>query len=312
MYVALLALITAIVLDMLWGDPPNRFHPVVAMGSSIRWMTAKFNHGTPAQQFRAGMAAIIIGSLLFSTPWLLVIFFMQPLPFWLSGILVGVCLKPVFAFRRLLEAGREVHDALERDNLNEARRLVGWHLVSRDISQLNAHQVASATIESLSENLTDSFFAPLLYFAIGGLPLAWLYRYVNTADAMIGYHTPEYEYFGKFTARLDDLLNWLPARLASLFLVLAADLCHLDMPGAWKTMLSQHNRTSSPNAGWTMAAAAGALGVVLEKKDYYRLGSGDAMPDSVDISRALQQVTISVIISLLFCGGIILGSAYLF
>jgi adenosylcobinamide-phosphate synthase len=310
--IALLALISAVLLDVVWGDLPNHFHPVVAMGNFIRWMTARFNRGTPMQQFSAGTVAILSGCLLFSIPWLVIIFFLPALPFWLQGILVGVCLKPVFACRRLLEAGRAVQEALHKNNLMEARRLVGWHLVSRDTSQLNSHQVASATIESLAENLTDSFFAPIFYYSIGGLPLAWLYRFVNTADAMIGYRTPQFEYFGKFAARLDDILNWLPARLAGLFLVLAAGLCRLDMPGAWKTMLEQHRHTSSPNAGWTMAAAAGALGVILEKKDHYRLGNGDVMPDFGDIGRATQLVSISLIISLLFCGGIILGSTTLF
>ena len=106
------------------------------------------------------------------------------------------------------------------------------------------------------ENLADSFFAPLLAFALGGLPLAWFYRYVNTADAMIGYHTPKYEHFGKFAAHLDDVLNWLPARLAALFLVAAAWFCSLDTAHAWQVMIGQHNRTSSPNAGWAMAPTA--------------------------------------------------------
>jgi adenosylcobinamide-phosphate synthase len=231
---------------------------------------------------------------------------------WAQGLLTGVLLKPMFAFRRLFEACRDVQQVLIRGNLTEARRLVAWHLVSRDSSQLSSQHVASAAIESLAENLTDSFFAPLLCFSVGGLPLAWFYRFINTADAMIGYRTAEYEYFGKFAARMDDLLNWLPSRFAGLFLVVSSGLCRLDAKGAWNTMMEQHTRTSSPNAGWTMASAAGALGVTLEKKGHYRLEGGDSLPEAQDIDRAIKLVAVALVMSLFISGGIIIGCGLFF
>lgn len=305
----LMALATAFLLDILFGDPPNQLHPVVAMGSFIRWMTKKWNKGTSTGRFWAGAGLIIGGGALFSLPWLVLGIgaVWIELPVWMQGILTGILLKPMFAFRGLFKAGKEVQQALVTGDMANARRLVAWHLVSRDTSQLSDRQVASATIESLAENLTDSFLAPLMCFAVGGLPLAWFYRFANTADAMIGYHSPEYEYFGKFAARLDDVLNWLPARLAGLLLVASAGLCRLDVKAAWRMMMNQHSRTSSPNAGWTMAAAAGALGVILEKEEHYRLDGGCELPEAKDIGQAAELVMISLILSLLFCGGIILG-----
>jgi adenosylcobinamide-phosphate synthase len=303
---ALIALLTAFALDVVWGDPPNRFHPVVGMGSLIRWTERKINAGGVHRRFWLGAVSIILGAGLFSLPWLVVQGWLADSPAWLNGVLTGFLLKPVFAFRSLLKASREVRQALTDDDLPGARRLVAWHLVSRDTASLSLQQVSSAVIESLAENLTDSFLAPLLCFCVGGLPLAWCYRYINTADAMIGYRTGELEYFGKFAARLDDVLNWIPARLAGLLLTVAASLTGLDGKKAWRTMLSQHARTSSPNAGWTMAAAAGALGVTLEKAGCYSLQGGGELPQAIDIQRAEYLTRFGLLLSLLLSGGIIL------
>jgi adenosylcobinamide-phosphate synthase len=274
------------------------------MGSVIRLGDRLAGEGPPAGRFLCGLGILVLGAGLFALPWLALPALIQSLPFWLQGIILGLLLKPMFSLRRLLEAGRAVQRALEQGALGEARRLLAWHLVSRDASQLSAGQVSSAAIESLAENLTDSFFAPLLAFALGGLPLAWFYRFCNTADAMIGYHTPRYEYLGKPAARLDDALNWLPARLAGLFLVAAAWVRQENVSGAWRGLRSDHGRTSSPNAGWTMAAAAGALGVRLEKVGHYCLAGGAHLPTAGDISRASWVVLTAAGLAALFCGGV--------
>lgn len=308
----LIALLTAFAVDMLIGDPPNHLHPVVLMGNFIQWMRRTFNSGSNIRRFILGLVWILIGVALFGLPWLWIQSLLARLPFWAAGILTGLLLKPMFAYRGLLKAGREVQAALAGKDLTEARRLVAWHLVSRDTSQLSAPQVVSATIESLAENLTDSFVAPLIYFALGGLPLAWMYRFVNTADAMIGYHTPEYEFFGKFPARADDVLNWLPARISGWILVLAACLTRLNPTCAARTMWTQHARTASPNAGWTMAAAAGALYLTLEKINHYRLEGGDRPLTEAEIGRALDLVQTALLFSLLLMGGLIYVRSLLF
>ncbi|MEA4813036.1 MAG: adenosylcobinamide-phosphate synthase CbiB [Anaerolineaceae bacterium] len=301
----LIALLTAVLIDGLLGDVNSSFHPVVLMGSFINRLRQAWNCGSPKQRLFAGFALIFLGGLLFSVPWLAFHWLLRNLPVWLQGLLAGLALKPCFAFNALIKASREVQQALQAEDLKEARRLLNWHLVSRHTQALSAGQVASGTIESLSENLTDSFLAPLLCFAIGGLPLAWLYRFVNTADAMIAYHTPELEYFGKVTARADDALNWIPARIAGMLLVLAAGLVALDWRNAWRVLLAQHKRTSSPNAGWTMAAAAGALNVVLEKTSNYRLEGGSAFPETRHISAAIRLLRVAYLLSLILTGGLL-------
>jgi adenosylcobinamide-phosphate synthase len=169
---------------------------------------------------------------------------------------------------------------------------------------LNAQEVAGAAIESLAENITDSVTAPLLAYALGGLPAAWAYRFANTADAMWGYRSPEFEQLGKFPARLDDALNWLPARLTGWLLALSAWPAGEDGRNAVQTMLAQHSRTPSPNAGWTMSAMAGALGVTLTKRGVYSLEGGKAHLGTTTIRRALRvtDICVGINISLLCLG----------
>jgi len=303
--VKLIALAAALALDIFAGDPPTRLHPVAAMGALIRWLTHRWNHGSSAHRLLAGCVLALVGAALFSLPWILALNLFSFLPVWIRGVLLGLLLKPVFSFRTLLKAGREVQLALSSGDLVEARRLAAWHLVSRDTTDLSSQEVSAAAVESLAENLTDSFLAPLLCFAVGGLPLAWAYRFINTADAMIGYRSDAFEFFGKASARIDDMLNWLPARATGLLLVIAAGLTGLDMHAAWKTMLAQHNRTSSPNAGWTMAAAAGALRVTLAKREYYSLEGGPDLPQADDIGRAETLLKTAAAVGTVLCGLVI-------
>ena len=206
----------------------------------------------------------------------------------LLGLLVeAVALKSLFAVRGLARAALRVAGDLEAGNLVSARAGVGTDLVSRPTSGLDSAAVASAAIESVAENLTDSVLAPLLFYAAFGLAGAAVYRAVNTADAMIGYRTGVLEDFGKVAARLDDVLNLIPARLAGLLLVVAAAMTGARPAGALTTMWRDHAHTASPNAGWTMAAMAGALNVTLEKNDHYRLGDGRT-PTLHDVRRSVR------------------------
>jgi adenosylcobinamide-phosphate synthase len=292
----LLSLLLALVLDAILGDPPNRLHPVAAMGTFIRWMARRAPTHGRARQFIYGVFLMLTGLALFSLPLLALDVWLKPYP-WLDVVVKAILLKMVFSLRRLLEAGREVEVVLLQGDLPEARRLVSWHLVSRKTGDLDEGRVASATVESLAENLADSFVAPLLAFALGGLPLAWAYRFVNTADAMIGYRDERHEYLGKFAARLDDVLNWVPSRLSGVLIALAAPVVRGDVKNAWHVMLAQRARTASPNAGWPMSAAAGALGVMLEKISHYRLEGGPSLPDVHTLQRARRLVFASAVLA---------------
>jgi len=216
---------------------------------------------------------------------------------WLGVLVEAVALKSMLSLRGLADAALVVRDDLARADLGAARAAVGRDLVSRPTATLEAGDVASATVESVAENLTDAFLAPLLFFLVFGLPGAVAYRVINTADAMIGYREGSLLYFGRVAARLDDAFNLVPARLAALSIAAAAGIAGADGRRALSTMRRDHARTASPNAGWTMAAMAGALGVTLAKPEAYTLGAGPA-PTSADITRAVHLLAVAAALAL--------------
>jgi adenosylcobinamide-phosphate synthase len=284
-------LVGALLLDLGIGEPSNFCHPVAWLGAALgRAFLAAPRQGrlTP---FLSG--ALIVGAAAAATAWLLV----WATPAMASRGWLGVAaqiwlLKCSFSLHGLFSAARAVQRALAAGDLKRARVEVGLHLVSRPTSALGAAEVASATVESVAENLTDGFVAPVLCYLVLGLPAAWAYRVVNTADAMVGYRGGEFEYLGKAAARLDDLLNLVPARLAALALVAGAALAG-DGRRALRTACRDHALTASPNAGWTIAAMAGALGVVLEKPGAYRLFGEGRPPTAADIGVSLRVVAVA-------------------
>ncbi len=279
-------LVLALGIDLTLGDPPSRFHPVAWMGSLIQFATRRRPHNHPMAELAYGTVLVTGGSLYVAGMGSLFekLLGKLPTPFQIIG--AAIILKTTFSVRGLDRAAREVQAALEAGDLPTARRMLGWSLVSRDTSELNEPQVASATIESVAENASDSVIAPLFYYILGGLPLALVYRFTNTADAMLGYHTDEFEWLGKVSARLDDLLNLLPARLTGWLIVFVAPLAGGNMRRATRTMYRDAGNTASPNAGYPMSAMAGALGIELEKTGHYRLGRGNRKPGVADILRA--------------------------
>lgn len=278
---ALLA--TAIALDLVFGEPPARLHPVVWIGRAITLLEQRAPASGPRRQFTYGVAATtaVVGgtAALASAVGRLPV--SRPLRF---GLVASV-LKSTFAIRALLAASEGVRSPLLSGDLVAARAGLRA-LVSRESEGLPESLVAAAAIESLAENLTDSVLAPWLAYAWLGLPGAAAYRALNTLDSRIGYHG-RYEQLGKAAARLDDLANLLPARAGALLIALVAPLGSASPIDAWRTARRDHARTESPNAGWTMAAMAGALGVTLEKRGAYRLGEGRE-PTADDLRRAQQ------------------------
>ncbi len=267
-------MLLALALDAL-GEPPARFHPVVWMGHALRAMRRGWRAQSAAAQWREGAVGWALGAVVCAGAGLIG----SRVPWPVQGVL----LKSLLARRALFDAVVEVHAALMREDLPEARRLLAWHLVSRDTAQLSASEVAGAAIESLAENLSDSVVAPLLMFRTGGLPCAALYRYSNTADAMWGYRTPELEWPGKVAARADDLLNLIPARLTALCTLWVA-----AQPQAWHLWARNRRQTPSPNAGHPMSAFAGVLDLRLDKRGAYVLNAAGRVPTPADLPRALR------------------------
>jgi adenosylcobinamide-phosphate synthase len=301
-YPDLAVLALAVLLDLAVGELPARFHPTVWIGHTVAF-AEKIASKTGVRGLLAGaLMALLIPGL-----WAAAAYFAVQ---GLRGvhetvyILVGaVLLKSTFSVRMLHREAAQVRNLLVRGDLGQARfRLPA--LVSRDVSRLTPEQATAAAVESVAENTTDSFVAPWLAFALLGLPGAVAYRAINTLDSMIGYHG-KYEFLGKASARLDDLINLVPARLSALLLVASSGL----LPGrraasAWRIMWRDHARTESPNAGWTMSGMAGALGVELEKVGHYRLGDRTRPLEPADITRAIQTMYLAGSLGLLIALGL--------
>jgi len=262
-------LILAFMLDALIGDPPWLPHPVRFIGKVIatseQWLRPE--SASPGGNFWCGLGLVmgVVSSTYLGAALLL--HTLAALSWWLeqgSSILLGaLCL----ARRSLKEHARAVLLPLSTGDMETARALLAC-IVSRETTDLPENEIIRGTVESVAENSSDGVIAPLFYLALGGVPLALTYKAVNTLDSMLGYHSARYEYFGKAAARLDDLVNFIPARLAALMLIVAAWIRSLfahsyDGAGAWRSAWRDGHKHPSPNAGYPEAAVAGALGVQL-------------------------------------------------
>lgn len=288
-----LVLVAALLLDRWLGEPPNRWHPVVWMGNSIRWMERL---APPLSQPRVQLAFGLGMALVLPAGWAAIALAIDQAPVlrWIAGVLL---LKSSFAIGALGRAGLAVAERLDADDLAGAREGLR-SLCSRDPTTLQPAELAAGATESLAENASDSIVAPLFWYLLLGLPGVVAYRVVNTMDAMIGYHG-RYEWLGKAAARLDDLLNLAPARLTALLILVGGWSTGDDVRGGWRVLRRDARRTESPNAGWPMAAMAGVLGVCLEKPGHYRLGDSSTAPDGATIRRAWRVV----------CRGLLVGGA---
>lgn len=299
---ALLPLVTVLlagIIDLLFGDPPTPVHPTAWIGRLIGGLARHRPVGKPVAEFLYGVFIVLVTCAVAGLAAWGVVRGLALLPPWAGVVLGAYLLKLTFSLRGLVGAGRTVQRALESDT--DAAREELRALVSRS-RNLDPPQIVSATVESLAENLTDSVLAPLLAFALFGLPGAAVYRAINTMDAMIGYRG-EYEYVGKAAARLDDAANWLPARLAGVVFCLVSAM-RGTMRAAVAALLRDRRTVESPNAAWTMAPMAGALGVQLEKIGHYRLGLPERTLTASLISDAITLTWVAGWVYVLVSGGV--------
>ena len=285
-YVLLWCPLLALAVDWWLGEPPVAWHPVVWMGQALQWSGDRLAPASPvARDFKVFWRSALVWCALVAIV-LIVSGLAQHLVLMLHGLLaaalLALLLKPLLAWRMLHDEVLAVEVALGQ-SLPAGRAQLA-RLVSRDVSALTAVQVRESAIESLAENLNDSVVAPLFWFALLGLPGAALYRFANTADAMWGYPGMRggryWQWAGKWAARADDVLSWLPARITALLLVLGVQGLPL------RTLARQARKTPSPNSGWPMAAMALVLGVRLAKPGVYTLHGKGRSAGPLDTRRA--------------------------
>ena len=288
-------ILLAVAIDVALGEPPNRLHPVAWMGTAIGWgrQLGRRRNFRPAAACAFGTLLVVIGV---ATMWAIGVV-LSRLPWPLHAVVLTTCL----GVRALSDAAALVAASLGRGELPVAREQVAYHLVSRDTSEATEAEVAAAVIASVAENTCDSVVAPLFWFVVGGLPAVLVYRFANTADAMLGYRTPALKWLGKPAARLDDALNLIPARLSAAWMLLLHPSTR-----ATRTWWSDAGRTPSPCGGHPMSAAAGILGVRLAKPGVYVLGDHFREPGGRDIAAMRRIYWHTVAASVLLSAGCVL------
>lgn len=285
-YVDLLVFGIALCVDLLLGEPPNALHPVAWFGWVVGWLERRLPKEPKWPALAAGLLLTVGAMVVFAAAAGWAAYGALQLGTWAYVVVAALLLKCSFSVRLLTRSGLSVSESLQREELAEARLRIG-RLVSRKTERLTRPQIASAAIETVVENTTDSFIAPWLAFAVLGLPGAFAYRAINTLDSMIGFRG-RFERLGKAAARLDDLVNLVPARVSALLLLVAGARLGFQVRAGFALMRREHALTASPNAGWTMGAVAGLLGVELVKPGYYRLGAGQRVPEATDVLAAVR------------------------
>lgn len=306
-----MAAVCGFALDCVLGDPAWMPHPVVLMGKVIAWAEPVLRNRfpkTPKGEFYAGLclaAGLPLATLLVTGGVCLAAARLH----WAAGFAAQTlwCWQAL-AMRGLASESRNVWKELQNGDLPAARKAVG-RIVGRDTERLTAEGVVKAAVETVSENFSDGVAAPMLYMFLGGAPLALAYKAVNTMDSMVGYKNERYLYFGRAAAKLDDAVNFLPARISALCWIAAAALCGRDWRNAWSIWRRDRRRHTSPNAAQTEAACAGSLGIQLNGPAWYfgklyekpYLGDPLRPVEAEDILRAIRMMTAAGILLLALC-----------
>ena len=293
----------ALGLDFVFGDPKSRYHPTAWIGTLIAKLTPLAKNQSGYVEKLGGIFVVIItvgvvvallsildiGISLLTTNWLIIV----------ASVVVGaILLKTTIAIRGMESYALAVVDSLEQDNLDSARANLAM-IVKRNTKNLDKNHVFSGVLESISENTVDGITGPLFYYALFGLPGAFVYRIINTADSMIGYKTDIFKNVGWFAATCDSILNYIPSRLTGLVMIISAAILQNNWKESYKIMIRDGKKTESPNAGYPMAALAGALETKFEKINHYKLGNGEITLTKQHVYSA---ITMMKLTSILFFG----------
>ena len=298
----LITLILSLLVDLIYGELPTKIHPVVIIGKFISFFKNIFiKYKNRLSGFFTTLFTVICCCAL-----LVMIMLICSINDNLFFVIFSIFLSSTFSINMLISTAKNIENDLKYD-INKARQSVSY-LVSRDTDELTESFIVSATIESMTENITDSYIAPIFYFALGSiifiifnindfiilLLIPFIYRISNTLDAMLGYTTDELINIGFFPAKLDDILNYIPSRISGMFVVFSAYLLGYNGKNAYEIMKRDARKCPSPNSGYTMASTAGALDIQLVKKDTYILGDNTYEINVLDISKAIKLTSLTI------------------
>lgn len=309
----IIAFLIGYILDLIVGDPMNFPHPIRLIGTLIGKLDKALNKRRARMLDGVLLCIIVVLTTAFATTLVIVVSYKIHVALGIAVEAILTCY--ILAARSLQVESMKVYHKLKSGTLEEARYAVSM-IVGRDADVLDQEGVTKAAVETVAENTSDGVIAPMLYTALGGPILGFIYKAVNTMDSMVGYHNEKYEYFGKAAARLDDIFNYIPSRLSAVFMILASYICGKDYSGREAVRIYKRDRnvTKSPNAGQTESVCAGALGIRLAGNAYYfgrlvekpYIGDEGRSIEAEDIKRSckLMYVTelITVLVSVLFMG----------
>ena len=265
-----IAVVIGFIADRIFGDPVYSFHPARIMGWFISRGEKILRRGgrRKAGAFLSGMLlTLLLTALSFGLPFLLLSFLYSV--HFAAGLTIEMILcYQLFAARALRDESMKVYYSLHSKDTSGARMYLSY-IVGRDTQVLNDEEISKAAVETVAENLSDGVIAPMLFMLVGGAPLGMACKAVNTLDSMIGYKDERYEYFGKFAARLDDLINLVPSRISALLSIIASILCRMDTKKAIKVFVRDRYKHKSPNSAQTESVFAGALGIRLSGGSSY-------------------------------------------
>jgi adenosylcobinamide-phosphate synthase len=289
---SLLIFILAFLIDMTLGEYPDKIHPTIGIGKLIAYLKPKLKSPNPKIEKANGVLLAVTVILIVALPVFALLFWIRQSFGDIPYIIVGAILfKATFAVKGMGKYTKPVATALKKNDLVEARKWLPF-IVRRDPNTLDEKHITSATVESIAESTTDGITGPFFFFAIFGVAGAFAYRVVNTLDSMVGYKNVEYRNIGWFSAKLDTLANYIPARLTAYLMVAASYLLGENWRESWRILQRDKSKTSSVNAGWTISAMAGALNTQLEKQGYYTLGDDHGITPE-HINRALRVMTLT-------------------
>ena len=304
------AVLLGFLLDWIFGDPQKLPHPICAVGKLVSLsekLLRRIFPQTPRGLTAAGVFLwIIVCGVSFAVPFFL-LRWLRDVNFWLSFGVEALLCWTLFARKSLADAGVHVYSALD-ESLDAGRKAVAMY-VGRDTGALDKEGVIKAAVETVAENTTDGVVSPMIFMLIGGAPLGFLYKAVNTLDSMVGYHNDKYEYLGKFSARMDDVFNFIPARLTAACMIAGAGMLHLDNRNALRIYRRDRGGHKSPNAGQTESVCAGALHVQLGGDASYfgktvkkaAFGDPDREINRGDILRSIDLMTAASVLALALC-----------
>lgn len=274
-----MTIVLAYIMDLLIGDPFS-FHPVIWIGKLInkleRLKHTKFN----------GLLLLMIVSLMSTIIPIALIYLSYKVHTVLGFTFEIILIYFIFATKSLDIETKKVYRALKAGDIEDARKWIGY-LVSRDTSEMTETDIIKACVETISENITDGIIAPLLYVAIGGAPLGWYYKSVNTLDSMVGYKNDKYKDFGYFSAKWDDVLNYIPARLTGILILIVGFILRYDLKNGIKILKRDKRNHASPNSAYSEAAVAGLLNIQLGGKASY-FGIVSMKPTMGDLNRVIE------------------------